>query len=62
MKLIEVSKEEAVDGEEYLTKMKHGWISGTWIAEYGECMGYYWFDLEWTPYALYRMVKENDDE
>ena len=61
MKLIKVPIEEAVDGEEYLTEMKHGWISGAWIAEEEICMGYYWHDLEWAPYALYRMVKENED-
>jgi len=59
-KLIEVPFEEAVDGETYLTSMKHGWIEGQWNAKDKDCSGYYWRDIEWYPFALYRIVDEPD--
>lgn len=58
MKLVEVPFEEAVTGEEYLTKMKHGWISGQWDAEDRTCGKYYWRDMEWWPEKLYRIIEE----
>lgn len=60
MKLIEVPIEEAVIGEVYLTQMKHGWISGEWDSEDKVCRGYYWRDMEWYPYKLYKVI--DDDE
>ena len=51
--------EEAVNGQKYLTKMKHGWIEGTWDAKEGTCTGYYWRDICWYPHELYEIV---DDE
>lgn len=58
MKFRKVEKEDVVDGEEYLTSMKHGMISGIWDADEGVCRGYYWQDLEWYPYEFY--VIESD--
>ncbi len=58
MQLIMVPFEEAVDGEKYLTKMKHGWIEGYWNEEDKSCHGYYWQDIEWYPYALYKITDE----
>lgn len=57
MKLVEVLIEQAVDGEKYITKMKHGWIEGYWDAEDGTCHGYYWQDMEWYPEKLYEIVE-----
>jgi hypothetical protein len=64
MKLIHVPFEEAIDGERYLTKMKHGWIEGYWNPEDKTCHGYYWHDMEWYPHDLYkirRMVEDKRD-
>jgi hypothetical protein len=60
MKLEEVPFEEAIDGEEYLTEMKHGWISGQWDLERKTCCGYYWRDIEWYPHTLYKIVKDEE--
>lgn len=60
MKLVKVPFEEAIDGEEYLTEMKHGWISGQWDSEGKTCAGYYWRDMEWYPNALYRIVEGDE--
>lgn len=60
MKLIHVPFEEAVDGEKYLTKMKHGWIQGYYDAESKVCHGYYWQDMEWYPHKLYKIVEEEE--
>lgn len=59
MKLIKVPFEEAIEGEEYLTEMKHGWISGQWDPEDKVCRGYYWRDMEWYPHALYKIVGDD---
>ena len=56
MKLVHVPFEEAIEGEEYLTEMKHGWISGQWDPEDKVCREYYWRDMEWYPHALYKIV------
>lgn len=61
MKLVLIPFEDAVVGERYLTKMKHGWIEGYWDGEDKTCHGYYWHDMEWFPYELYRIEKENGD-
>lgn len=58
-KLVEISAKDAVDGESYITKMKHGFIEGYWNKEEGTCHGYYWSDIEWFPYALYKMIEED---
>ena len=58
-KLIKVSFEEAIEGEEYLTEMKHGWISGQWDPEDKVCRGYYWRAMEWYPHALYKVVEDD---
>lgn len=60
MRLVEVPFEEAIEGEEYLTEMKHGWISGQWDPERQTCGGYYWHDMEWYPHVLYRIVKDEE--
>lgn len=62
MKLIEVPIEEAVDGENYLTEMKHGWISGDWCAEDKCCYGYYWQDMSWYPHKLYKIAYKKEWE
>lgn len=56
MKLVEVPIEQAVDGEEYLTKMKHGWISGAWDSKEKTCNGYYWRDMSWYVDKLYKVI------
>lgn len=53
--LIYVPFEEAIDGEKYITKTKHGWIEGIWDAESESCSGYYWQDIEWCPQSLWRL-------
>lgn len=54
--------EEAVTGELYLTKMKHGWIEGCWHAEDKVCHGYYWHDMEWgEPLCLMIVEEESND-
>ena len=58
MKLVYVAEEDRVDGENYLTKMKHGIISGRWNAKEEVCVGYYWQNLEWFPYTTY-LVEED---
>lgn len=58
MRLVHVPFEEAVTGDMYLTKMKHGWIYGEWDAEDKVCRGYYWRDMEWYPHALYKIESE----
>jgi len=60
IKLVHVPFEEAVDGELYITEMKHGWIQGYWDAEDKSCRKYYWRDMEWWPEALYRIVENGD--
>lgn len=54
MKLIHVPFEDAVVGEKYLTKMKHGWISGYYDGDC-QCHGYYWHDMEWYAEELYKI-------
>lgn len=58
MKLILVPFDEAVDGERYITKMKHGWIEGYWNKDEETCHGYYWRSMEWYPIALYKLEEE----
>lgn len=57
-KLIEVPFDKAEDGATYLTEMKHGWISGQWDSKTQTCSAYYWRDMEWSPYALYMITKD----
>mgnify|MGYP001181016929 CR=1 FL=1 len=47
----QTDKSKLVDGECYLVKMKHGIISGYWVAEEGIFRGYYWRDIEWYGHA-----------
>lgn len=58
MKLVEVPIVEAVDGEKYLTKMKHGWIEGYFNSDDMTCEAYYWRDMSWYPEKLYRIVEK----
>lgn len=44
--------EEAKDGYNYITEMKHGIISGGFDARDGTCGGYYWQSLNWFPYKI----------
>ncbi len=60
MKLVRVPFEDAIEGEEYLTEMKHGWISGYWDPTSETCSGYYWRFDEWYPHALYTVVKDEE--
>lgn len=60
MKLVRVPFEDAIEGEEYLTEMKHGWISGYWDPKTETCNGYYWRDMEWYPHALYTVVEDEE--
>ena len=55
MELIEVTKDQLVDGKEYLTLMKHGWLSGDWDAEEENFGGYYWRDMEWCGTRFFEM-------
>jgi hypothetical protein len=41
--------EDARDGYEYITEMKHGIISGTFDAKEQQCDGYYWQSMSWFP-------------
>lgn len=50
MKSLDEVDVELIDGEEYLTEMKHGYLSGTWDAKERIFRGYYWNDLEWWAY------------
>jgi len=45
-----IKEKEPEDGQEVLTTMKHGIISGIWSAQDRVCRGYYWTDLEWRPH------------
>lgn len=58
--LVRVPFDEAVDGEKYLTEMKHGWISGFWDKKTETCSGYYWQDMEWYPSSLWRWEDETE--
>lgn len=63
MKLVLVEEDDRIDGEMYLTSMKHGWLEGQWSRVDGVCRGYYWTDMEWFPYSTYRMEQyEEVDE
>lgn len=48
---IQMKDKEPVDGQTCLTKMKHGFISGTYNAKDKTFRGYYWHDLEWYGHA-----------
>ena len=55
--LVEVPASEAVTGVEYLSLMKHGWMSGQWDADDETLSGYYWQDMEWWPHRLFQLPK-----
>lgn len=42
-----MTEERPEDGQECLTKMKHGIIQGHYDASDGTFTGYYWSDIEW---------------
>lgn len=60
--LIQIPFEQAVTGERYITRMKHGWIEGYWDAESQSCQGYYWRDIEWWPYELYKIENQFSEQ
>lgn len=47
MKWRKFEDEKPEDGQECLTKMKHGLISGSYDAEEQAFTGYYWREMEW---------------
>ena len=55
--LIEVPISDAVTGGEYLSLMKHGWISGQWDNDDKTLSGYYWQSMEWWPHRLFQLPK-----
>lgn len=42
-----ISEEKPIDGQDCLTKMKHGILQGQYSAKYDLFEGYYWTDMEW---------------
>jgi hypothetical protein len=54
--------EDAIDGDKYITKMKHGYIEGYWDSATRTCSGYYWRDMEWYPTALYKVDQSDTTE
>jgi len=47
MNWIGISKKKPKDGQQCLTKMKHGIIEGAYNAEDGVFEQYYWTDMSW---------------
>jgi hypothetical protein len=47
MNWIETDKQKPADGQECITRMKHGFISGQYCEEDNTFCGYYWRDMEW---------------
>lgn len=45
-----IEDEQPEEGQEVLTKMKHGVISGYYCVEDQTCSKYYWRELEWYVY------------
>ena len=58
--LVEVLEADATTGVEYLSLMKHGWISGQWDADDKTLSGYYWQDMEWWPHRLFQLPKAKE--
>jgi hypothetical protein len=60
LRLVPVPFDQAVDGETYLTRMKHGWIEGNWDEKSRTCSAYYYRDIEWYPEELYRIEQQEE--
>lgn len=50
LKWNKISDKKPNDGQECLTTMKHGTISGIYNASEDAFFGYYWHDMEWSAY------------
>jgi len=50
VKWIKMDDQKPKDGQECLTTMKHGIISGIYNAQENEFFGYYWRDIQWSAY------------
>lgn len=53
--------ENLEDGDDILTDMKHGIISGRWDKENRCCKGYYWQDMSWYAEGFILMTDLEQD-
>jgi hypothetical protein len=58
---IDMKSREPKDGQDCITRMKHGIIQGTWDAEERNFGRYYWRDMEWGAWQ-WAPIESIDDE